>query len=317
MYLYASNLELNCGAKSLATKSTSSAAGLSSSKRSQGGGSLALCVIDPQRDFHKGGSLAVPGADEDARRFSEWLKLNMDNVSEIFVTLDTHQRFHIAHALFWKKGSPAADGKNGVMASSAPPKVEHPAPFTLISVEDVETGKWVTTVPELQAHALSYVKKLKEGNRFSLIIWPDHCIIGTPGHTVQEDIEHGIRDWEDRTCRAARYVIKGNNSLTEHYSAIRAEVEIESDPNTKLNRKFISDLKQFDKVVLCGQAVSHCVNFTVRDLVTEWPEERLADLVILSDCSSSVSGFEKEGTKFLQEMEAKGVTVTTTAKFAF
>jgi hypothetical protein len=54
-------------------------------------------------------------------------------------------------------------------------------------------------------------------------------------------------------------------------------------------------LKHADKVVICGEALSHCVNYTVRDLVDAWPQDRLGDLVILIDCASPVPGFEAAG----------------------
>lgn len=257
--------------------------------------SIALLVIDPQIDFHSKGSLAVPGADEDAVRLSRLIDKCCSSITKIYVTMDTHQKLHIAHPMFWKNGSTG----------------EHPAIFTTISVEDVESGKWKCTIPEFHDHSVRYVKELKKGGRFSLIIWPEHCLIGSIGHSVQPEIMESILNWEQFTNGAARFVFKGNNSLTEHYSAMKAEVELDEDPNTKYNWKFLEELKQFDRVLICGQALSHCVNFTVRDIVREWPKERTSDLIVLTDCSSSVTGFEKEGNQFLQEMKSAGLTVAT------
>lgn len=62
-----------------------------------------------------------------------------------------------------------------------------------------------------------------------------------------------------------------------------------------LNQSLINVLKHADKVVICGEALSHCVNYTVRDLVDAWPAERIQDLVLLTDCASSVPGFEAAG----------------------
>ena len=62
-----------------------------------------------------------------------------------------------------------------------------------------------------------------------------------------------------------------------------------------MNQSLISVLKHADHVAICGEALSHCVNYTVRDLVDNWPEERIRDLYLLTDCSSPVPGFEKNG----------------------
>ena len=45
----------------------------------------------PQVDVHHGGSLAVPGADEDARRIQAFVEANLDRITNIYVTLDSHQ----------------------------------------------------------------------------------------------------------------------------------------------------------------------------------------------------------------------------------
>jgi hypothetical protein len=46
--------------------------------------------------------------------------------------------------------------------------------------------------------------------------------------------------------------MQGQNDLTEMYSAIEAEVPIESDPLTQPNFEFVEDLKRADKVSFWG-----------------------------------------------------------------
>ncbi len=52
---------------------------------------FALLIIDPQVDFHLGGSLPVNGADDDALRIAKFINENGDSISNIYVTLDSHQ----------------------------------------------------------------------------------------------------------------------------------------------------------------------------------------------------------------------------------
>jgi len=61
-----------------------------------------------------------------------------------------------------------------------------------------------------------------------------------------------------------------------------------------LNTALIKSLQRTGKLVIVGEALSHCVNFTVRDLVDAWPADRLSDLIILTDCSSPVAGYEAQ-----------------------
>ncbi len=51
---------------------------------------IILLIIDPQVDFHGGGSLAVNGADGDSERIATFIRSNVKNIDEIIVTMDSH-----------------------------------------------------------------------------------------------------------------------------------------------------------------------------------------------------------------------------------
>jgi nicotinamidase-related amidase len=107
--------------------------------------------------------------------------------------------------------------------------------------------------------------------------------------------------------------MKGSNCLVEMYSAIGAEVEIKADPSTCLNQNLLNHLKSADKLIICGQELSHCVNYTTRDIVNNW-EGDFSKICVLKDACSPVAGFEEAGNIFLQDMSAAGVTITTCAE---
>jgi len=256
----------------------------------------ALLLIDVQNDFHPGGSLAIPTADVDAEKTAKFIEEKGSGLSAIYMTLDTHQQYHIAHPGFWVNV-----------------KGQHPKPFTCISHEDVASKTWMPVHDTNSEWCLSYTKSLQQGGRFSLTIWPPHCLVGSHGHCVREVVQSALLAWEIKYNKSVHYVLKGNNSLTEHYSAIRAEVVIpEKEVDTGSNKGILDALSRHRRVLIGGQALSHCVNFTVRDLALEWNQSDLASLVILEDTSSSVPGFEKEGDKFLDDMKHLGLTISTT-----
>lgn len=60
-------------------------------------GGTALLIVDPQLDFHEGGSLAVPGATADAERIAQLVTDHTESIDEIIVTLDSH---HVSEC-FW------------------------------------------------------------------------------------------------------------------------------------------------------------------------------------------------------------------------
>jgi len=116
------------------------------------------------------------------------------------------------------------------------------------------------------------------------------------------------------------FVWKGLNCMTEMYSALRAEVPAPCDERTLLNAGLLRTLKESSEILVCGQALSHCVNFTVRDLADTYQMgdvDRLGTISILSDCTSSVPGFEEAGTAFLADMKRKGLRIVTTESWTF
>jgi len=251
---------------------------------------LQFLIIDPQNDFaNPNGSLFVPGADQDSERFAQMMKRHLSKIDSIHITLDTHHLLDIAHPLFW------IDTES-----------KHPAPFTCIGLEDVQNGKWQTTAPSFQERATAYVKALKNNGRYDLIIWPPHCLIGSPGNNVVSPIAETVLDWENQFA-IVDYVTKGLNIWTEHYSAIKADVPDPDDPSTKLNMRLLENLASADLIAISGQALSHCVANTVRDIANNFGEENVRKLVLIEDTTSSVPSFEHLGQDFLTEMKARGM----------
>jgi nicotinamidase/pyrazinamidase len=267
-------------------------------ERGSGGNTIALLLIDPQNDFVlPTGSLSVPGAQADCDRLARAISENKEKISDIFVTLDTHERYHIAHPIFWTND-----------------RGEHPKPFSTITPEDVNGGVWRTTRPAHAAWAKDYVAKLKAGGRFQLTIWPEHCLIGSTGHAVYDPLHQAIHEWEACHQTGTTFVMKGNNAFTEHYSAIKAEVTMPEDPRTYLNTLLIQQLLKYDMVVIAGEALSHCVNFTVRDLVGNISRADLQKVVIVSDGCSPVRGFEAAANKFTTDMAKLGIRFASAAE---
>merc|ERR1719335_1454569 len=93
------------------------------------------------------------------------------------------------------------------------------------------------------------------------------------------------------------------------FSAFKGEVVLDDDATTSYDKELAKTLAKHGKVVCCGEAMSHCVNYSVRDLLSGWPEGRAADIVVLEDAASPVGGFQNDATTFLEDMKKAGVTV--------
>ena len=267
-----------------------------------------LLLIDAQNDFcdlpasvHGTPALPVPGANADLQRVADLVRRGADALDAIVLTLDSHHRHDIAHPGFWQTGDGAAV-----------------APFTPITAAQVRAGQFRPrdAQPATHTRVLAYLDALEAGGRHTLRVWPVHCEVGTWGHQLHAGVREACAAWELRRHRASHVVFKGLNPWTEHYSALQAEVPDPDDADTGLNRALIRRLDAAPRLLIAGEAGSHCVRATVEHLVAHLPDPspaRLARLTLLTDAISPVAGFEAVQADFLADMARRGVWLATCA----
>ncbi|SOD95903.1 cysteine hydrolase family protein [Spirosoma fluviale] len=248
----------------------------------------AFLIIDTQFDFcHPDGALFVPGADQDVERMSALIRNHADQIDHIVVTLDTHQVLDIAHPLFWHDAS----GK-------------HPDPFTRISGEEVDAGQWVPRFsPE---KAIRYIHELEADGQFAHFIWPEHCLIGSRGAALHDTLLDALKDWSRKRDLDYVAVQKGLYPLSEHFGIFRAQVPDAAVPETELNTTLIADLARFDTIYLMGEAKSHCVANSLKQLLDFVPE-LVHKLVIVTDCMSDVTGLGYLADPIYAEAQSRNV----------
>lgn len=282
-----------------------------------------LVIIDPQNDFmdikHDGSgwvgaampdgtlfrsTLPVPGALEDMRRVAKMVERIGKRIDDIHVTLDSHRVIDVAHPRFWR----SADGQT-------------PAPFTMISQDQVKTGMWAPRRMEYRQRMIDYTGALEAAGKFTLMIWPEHCLIGSWGHNIVDVLRDELVQWERDNFATIDFVTKGTNTFTEHYGALMAEVPDPQDPSTQLNGQFISVLQDADIIGIAGEASSHCVATTIQQIVDNIGEQHLSKIHLLTDCMSPVPqtpgapDFPAIAQQFLKDMAARGLTLTTSYAF--
>jgi nicotinamidase/pyrazinamidase len=231
-----------------------------------------LLIIDMQVDFcHQGGTLFVPGAPADVRRLIEFIYRNAERISHITCSLDSHYPFQIFHPAWWVD----IDGK-------------HPPPFTIISTQDVEGGKWR---PLFKADwSTRYVKRLQLEAKKQLTIWPYHVPIGAVGNALDPELWSAVF-WHSIARRSQpTWWTKGSIPQTEHYSIVKPEIEVPEEPQGTLSTDFIQALEEYDYLVIAGEAESHCVLETAEDLVRVFRDrpDQLNKILLLKDCTSPV-----------------------------
>ena len=253
---------------------------------------IGLLLIDVQNTFclpefelFVGGKSGM-GAVEDNIRLCRFIYRNLNQITEIIPTLDSHTAIQIFHPIFWIN-------RQG----------EHPQPLTTIDVAEVEAGIWQVNpnlgygfkaeIEQLQQHALHYVRQLHQNGKYPLTIWSYHSMLGGIGHTLVSGVEEAIFFHSIARKSPTKFQIKGDNPLTENYSVLSPKVsntfnnQIIAQKNTELIEKLLN----FDALLVAGQAKSHCVAWTINNLLTEIvaQDPSLAKKIyLIEDCMSPV-----------------------------
>jgi nicotinamidase-related amidase len=253
---------------------------------------VCLMLIDTQNTFcipdfelYVGG-VTGKGAVDDNRRLGAFIYRNLASITQICPTLDTHQVMQIFHSIF--------------LINDAG---EHPDPYSLVSLDDIEKGVWrfndkLTESLNMeegfgQAHLVHYAQQLKNGGKYDLTIWPYHAMLGSIGHALVPALEEAI--FFHSVCRFSQpdFQIKGGHSLTENYSVMRPEITegLNHRALGSVNQQLMDRLLAFDAVIIAGQAKSHCVAWSVADLLSEIEKKDAAlasGVYLLEDCTSPV-----------------------------
>ncbi|BAY11858.1 isochorismatase [Calothrix sp. NIES-2098] len=255
---------------------------------------ICLLLIDVQNTFcipefelFVGGK-SGRGAVEDNQRLCEFIYRNLGVITTIAPTMDTHTAMQIFHPIFWINSAG-----------------EHPIPAaTNIKPIDIEQGIWKVNPSVahsitksdyelLEKHAYHYVKQLSQDGKYPLTVWPYHSMLGGIGHALVSSVEEAIFFHCIARQSQTQFEIKGDNPLTENYSVLRPEVLIGFDRNplAQKNTRLIQQLLEFDAVIIGGQAKSHCVAWTIDDLLTEIKQvdaNLTKKVYLLEDCTSPV-----------------------------
>lgn len=233
----------------------------------------ALLVIDFQNDFMPlpNSPLGVPGAIEDVERTIKFIK-NI-NPTTIFSSLDTHYNLDISHPSWWTKS-------NGDFVD----------PFTLITSQDVLDGKYVPRVDPVGS--LKYVQALEANGEFLHFIWPEHCLKGSEGQALYKPYFEALCEWQSENLKWVNFIDKGVHPFTEHFGIFRANVP-NNDTTTQVNQGIFQTLNNHDQIYLVGEAQTHCVANSLKQLLEIAPQ-LASKIVVLEDCMSKIPGLQDD-----------------------
>lgn len=246
---------------------------------------LLLCV-DMQRDFMEGGPLGVSGSLCDARRLSQFIYKNITKITTIAASLDTHAPRQIFHPCWWR----GADGGS-------------PVPYTVITADDVKRGKWRPLYEEQES--VEYLEHLAAGDKKQLIIWPYHCIAGTVGATLENQLSNMIHFFSAARGSDVKKIFKGSLPATEFYGILAPEY----DPcGRSANRELTDELRLCDRIIVAGEARDFCVAESILQICEALQNEKQPpEIYALEDCMSCVAFPEAADAQYREFAQKYGV----------
>lgn len=251
--------------------------------------------IDFQNDFMENGALGVPGAHKDIQNVTKFIYRHLHKITDIAVSLDTHQPRQIFHPCWWEDQAG-----------------NHPQPLTIITTQDIESGKWIPVYEKEES--VEYVVNLEKSGKKQLCIWPYHCIEGTYGASLEGQFANII--YFHSVVRRTNVIrmVKGLYPATEMYGIFRPEYS----KNIEANIRLLESMRHYDQIIIAGEAKSHCVLESVIQLVEylKSVKDDPAKIYLLEDGMSSIPGFEDETEQAYRTLvNNDGIHLVTSTEF--
>jgi len=249
-----------------------------------------LLIIDPQVDFcEKDGSVFISNSDNKTKKLGKLIKKISDQLKTVHVSLNIRNILNVSHHKMW------INQENF-----------HPRPFTQITTEDIESGKWKTENPKFLNIIKKYISKLETIEKYKFCVWPYHCLIGSRGSTITNPIFDELCDWEiNKTETQINYILRGKNPYAEEFSVIK------SSKSNNINKIFIESFKTSKYLFIAGFSFSHYIISTIKTISDHFSETENKKIIILLDLLNidNECGFEMNYEKFLLDLKNKGVSI--------
>lgn len=250
---------------------------------------IRLLIIDPQVDFvEKAGSIPAKDAKLAIKHINHFIEKFDEKIDEIYITMDIHYRLSIFHPLMWQNQ-----------------KGNQPIPGTIISSEDVNNFIWIPKDEWYSQANIKYINDLEKIGK-KLVIKPYHCIMGSKGSNICDELLLTINDWEEDSNDKATRILRGMNQFTEHSSIFKADIEM--GRGTDLRVDLLETFREPSLLFICGTGLDTTIKNSVLDLLNYFAGfgTIYGKICIITNCVSYYN--KQESTEFLEDMRARGVS---------
>lgn len=170
---------------------------------------------------------------------NEWVKLEH---GDALIAVDIQNDFMPGGALAVREGDAIVEGVNSTM------ELFGKGDLTVLLTQD-----W--HVPDHYSFASAHEGRnpfdLFEAPGLGPVLWPDHCVQGTPG----ADFKAGLK-----TAFANAVIRKGSHKTIDSYSGF-----VENDKKTSTGLDGYLKSRGVERIFICGLALDYCVFYTAID----------------------------------------------------
>lgn len=251
-------------------------------------------IVDPENSFcHPQGELYVPRSLIDMNNYLNFMRPRAaaKKIGLLIDGGDEHDFYQYFFQSWWTN------------QNKQKPKI-----METISAQSITDGYWEPRF--YPAETLETVEDL-EARGWQLNIWPYHTMRGTWGakrvEILENELQRIMRSGESYSFSVRKPIIP----LRHFYSMFEPEVPLPEHPYGYHSKSLLESLGLYQRIIITGEALSHCALETLMTLVRYFQHhpDILKKIFILTDCSSCITGFEKNTWDKLEKVKALGVNV--------
>jgi len=287
---------------------------LPASAKDKPGNKVAMLIIDMQIDFcHQAGQLYVPGAEDDIRNTANFILDNVDKLTAIFASLDSHLLFQIFFRSWWQL-------QNGQKPDFFTEIYKDEPPQRHAFAKSINSGEIRPGIDPIAS--IDYTEKLMQQANKPLCIWTYHTLLGFPGQALDPALAEVLAFHSFARKSQLNFLQKGQIPQTEMYGILSPEVKIPTHKQGGFNTDFLNILAKYDKLIVVGEAASHCVLATLLQMHGFFmanDKSVLKKIVIFEDCMSPVShpaiDFKSITEKQFDKFRSDGINIVKSVDY--
>ena len=248
----------------------------------------AWVLTDVQNCFKE--DLPIFGATLNMDDLASNIKDNINNIDYLLVIKDSHNGNEINNKLNWINSTG-----------------HQPNDYQIINYSDIGKNWWPTSIS--LEYAKIYSNYLLLNNKNPIIMWPEHCIIGTEGHKIIDKVQDSLNLWEQQKSKKIIYLEKGTNQHSETYGVLpeaRLPLAFNNKNTSIIVDEIINIVTKYTNITIIGDEYSHSTLTVYKDfneIMYNWlkiPHQYLPIIILNKNYLIDLEEKTKDTFKWIQ-----------------